>query len=1282
MAINFTLINYPRSSREPSPKPVLFITDIQYLIKFAQGDIGIADGIQKKMLMKNIGKMKNIDQLKTFTKATGTTLNRPHESYLKDGRIQVPPGDISMGVSNGNLGGLKSLEKALITSIFETQKPYIEVAKIVLNNFVLIEDIIARVLAFGGPSAKPIGNPAALGYGGTSSFSKSLGKLQNLSSIRKPTTPTTNSNTGLSQSGQPDVTTYDYLPSGYTAITQSIVYSTGIYEEGIDYKYEYRYIKDDSINIPDSNATQSIPTDDDGKPDNVVFAVYTVGTSSNQFTPLTDDQVKSKLPWLYNSGKWYGNYSQISSTGSTITDYYLKYFLDDASRKMDKQGLTQSQKDSALTQLSTMLTTVGTQSETPNSGVPSMKGITMLQSHVNNLKTYGFLPVSNTTNTTGLSSIPQTPYSNINYAYEAKQINGPSGSIWIDPDSEYDMKFIKCDSSKDIKYTDISGHEVSTTIVRFIKSNLTISLSNNDYFYYSLSGNNISIPKTGTVKEISWDNIDLTQSYLLEMRYYKIPDEFKSGYSFVDNYYTYILTNNNGVYTLQRGVYDTYQVFKPDVYYNPNFLTFPNGKVLFFNNLTFDYVQVYANDLVSLLPGNLEQNKVTINLSDLSISQIRVVIPPTEIRVNDSTNPFGKIIDRSQITNKQLQVDTLYSKRLYGTPMQGVDANNQTIYANQNIEQIYRYMTSEDDTETYYIVEGVLSSKNKNPISSILDQAEGSSSGGGGNYHIKDAIKAIKPFISLMIQIFTKLFPAIELLLDLIKNPSTFILDIITDKFGTGVGLSNFGFFSKDFINDLKKVGSKSKTNPTPSDVKEMKSYVKSSNLKNYVYITDAGVAKFILDGISSVKLFGDFIKLPGLKFGLKVQLSSLLTNNPQIPFLPILGGLIPSTDKTLAEILGISHDIINQQMKLSALANSNTAYNSNLSPNIFTAQSGSNIYSEDISIQYSTGVYIPGVDYTYIYVTDYVRGLLVKAGEYENQGDYPSAIDALNDAQKSDPNNQFIKDKISELKKLLAKSLEGLALTGIQPILNFVLSMVTLPLKLVLGIVQYIMNFFKSLTNPFELPSKIVDFVSFKWMTDFFNPTVTNSLFGLSGIKFDIQKYLLEWIPGVKSGTKSTFDFNQISKLPWTNLPTYKLDQIKSMIFPNSSIPKMLPLLQLNGILGIFEGIFNGIVDFIWSLFGIGAVIPPPHIKLTKETNDDLSPLDIMNLLNGNYFSSGTQSFNTNSNGDFLSTNIQPSNFIYEIKTSDGRDIRDLNQEELQQWMEDNKNFQFIFDF
>ena len=37
---------------------------------------------------------------------------------------------------------------------------------------------------------------------------------------------------------------------------------------------------------------------------------------------------------------------------------------------------------------------------------------------------------------------------------------------------------------------------------------------------------------------------------------------------------------------------------------------------------------------------------------------------------------------------------------------------------------------------------------------------------------------------------------------------------------------------------------------------------------------------------------------------------------------------------------------------------------------------------------------------------------------------------------------------------------------------------------------------------------------------------------------------------------------------------------------------------------------------------------------------------------------------------------------FIYEIKTSDGRLLRDLNREDLEQWLEDNGGYQFIFNF
>jgi hypothetical protein len=38
--------------------------------------------------------------------------------------------------------------------------------------------------------------------------------------------------------------------------------------------------------------------------------------------------------------------------------------------------------------------------------------------------------------------------------------------------------------------------------------------------------------------------------------------------------------------------------------------------------------------------------------------------------------------------------------------------------------------------------------------------------------------------------------------------------------------------------------------------------------------------------------------------------------------------------------------------------------------------------------------------------------------------------------------------------------------------------------------------------------------------------------------------------------------------------------------------------------------------------------------------------------------------------------------NFAYYIKTSDGRDVRDLNQQELDKFLEDNVDLQYTFNF
>ena len=79
----------------------------------------------------------------------------------------------------------------MVISIFETQKPYMEIAKLVVSNISKAEDIVARILPLALPigtplntqSAKPIGNagdatrPKALGFGGGVEIKKAIAKL-------------------------------------------------------------------------------------------------------------------------------------------------------------------------------------------------------------------------------------------------------------------------------------------------------------------------------------------------------------------------------------------------------------------------------------------------------------------------------------------------------------------------------------------------------------------------------------------------------------------------------------------------------------------------------------------------------------------------------------------------------------------------------------------------------------------------------------------------------------------------------------------------------------------------------------------------------------------------------------------------------------------------------------------------------------------------------------------------------------------------------------------------
>ncbi len=109
-------------------------------------------------------------------------------------------------------------------------------------------------------------------------------------------------------------------------------------------------------------------------------------------------------------------------------------------------------------------------------------------------------------------------------------------------------------------------------------------------------------------------------------------------------------------------------------------------------------------------------------------------------------------------------------------------------------------------------------------------------------------------------------------------------------------------------------------------------------------------------------------------------------------------------------------------------------------------------------------------------------------------------------------------------------------------------------------------------------------------------------------------------------------------------------------------------------------EKIINGFIDFIWSLLGIEVIIPPPHIKLCfdKDTNE------IQKLLNGELPSTSNGDPNTTEVTSTIPFNSQDSNgaFVYEVKMPDGTIKTLINREELDKFMNENKDLNFDIQF
>ena len=878
--------------------------------------------------------------------------------------------------------------------------------------------------------------------------------------------------------------------------------------------------------------------------------------------------------------------------------------------------------------------------------------------------------------------------------------------------------------------------------------------------------------------------------------------------------YEIVITNNNGVYNYEENVTDE----AGDALYPKNFSNglkmLGDGSLVYVENKIvkkwyFVYKKQYTNTELppfgkeytfTFYPNSLyeKNNRFTPGYSEAVSSFVPTDIPLYRLKVSNGSFPYGKVIDPSKILNEHLMKDELYSTGGYGIGSRETP---------QELGTIYRYALTDLDEETYYIIEGIKVEENDQSIDDggARDGANTKpkkvAGAGGGSYKFPHAIGAVVVFIKMLVKVFSKLIPSIMKLLKLFSNPMAFVTDIIMEKLG-----ESFSVFSpeakKKFDGATKLVKEKKKYNkprpvaapgqPTPKApnmgdyVRKMKAHFENSPLKNHVAVDSLGSFKdasgkipktpskdavgnfkFIYDGIGFIpfKIFGK-----DLSFGMELKMANIITKewgnaspmklifkkekNSKDPNNVLVGG--PKTD-----------DGNNANSKDAAMKQANTDPNSNGKDNSqgLNGSKDPNKRYVVLSTWYSTGQFINGVDYKYIYIDQQDEDLLKEVDELSGSidpDDLKKAKDLLEEALDKNPDDEALKNKLDEIKKKIFD-----LNSNTQPLLKMILGIVTLPIKIVAGIIEWIMNFFKSLTNPVALPGKIIQFLSFKWIMDFFSPM---GILKMAGVNFD-PSLPAQWMSKVnqinpnknlspeemkkkaegkgkdakgqavaqpadikgkagetaaqtkdaankaKSVSPADAKAAAAEKIPKNakDIPLHKgayalpddfeladLSQFLNVAFlgqlptyttadmreQGKNIPKRL----FSPIICFIEKLINGIIDFIWSILGIEAIIPPPHIKLCKDDDPDaMDPAELGKILNGETPGGGT---GTASNNIDFKTQIVATDpedvvqspplemYVYEITLPDGKVIRAADREELDKFIEEHKDLGYDFQF
>ncbi len=684
---------------------------------------------------------------------------------------------------------------------------------------------------------------------------------------------------------------------------------------------------------------------------------------------------------------------------------------------------------------------------------------------------------------------------------------------------------------------------------------------------------------------------------------------------------------------------------------------------------TFGVVRNFIIDPNTNSTKELKDHTITYTDQDFTLYKLRV----------EDTDPFGKIIDPSKITNNQLTVSEIFG---YGKDGLLSKYGHGSQEEPQELLVIPRYRLTDLDTESYFIIEGTLRNPPKDELD-VPDRDKQNNPAEANYYRLPDALGAIKVFLSMLANVFAKLIPAIQKLIALFKNPLSFVTDIVSEKLGESVG-----FLNKESLKSFQEGAEKSidiRDTLDPQEkkqkVRDLKKFFKDSPLSNYVFVKDDGRPASILDGSGTIpfSMFGQ-----NLNFGMKLDLGELVDKKPPLK-------LIFEKDLSLKNMKNLQSELSlrkfdTKQPSLKQSSNKNENLTSDYEVKF---EDGTKKTIQPDS--FNQFVVDNSKRYNFVYVDEGVGKTINKVDELTNSGsqeDLQRAKELLDKAKKESPNDDSLLQKEQELKD----KLEELKANQ-QPMLKFVLGIVTLPIKIIAGIIEWIMNFFKSLINPVTLPSKIIELVSFQWIMQFFTP---KGILEIAGIRFKPEKKA-EWavqanIPGppttqlpkslklpediklkgfdfksIKAGEYlSPDDFKLVDLSEFLNVGFHlKLPKYSAMQFrQNLKLPG--PLLSApggGGFLCLIEKIINGIIDFVWATLGIEALIPPPHIKLC----DQKKPEDAAKIKDNTAGPTQSQALD---------------GFYYEVQLENGKTLKFLNQDELQQFIDNNKDFNYDFNF